>query len=311
MLKRHGRIWWIHLHLDGHRIRRSAGRTATRAQAAELERRIISDFHADRAGRPPARTLSSAIIRWLDEYADTLKSRRQIEIRAARMLPHIQGRAVAEIGQVAQDVQTALLSENRSPATVNRYLADLRRVGRLCARWGWLETAPTVTLLREPAGREVYLTPEEVRRLADAAPTDACRTAILLLAMTGLRRGELLALTADDVRDGCVVVRESKAGRPRVVPVPDEALPLLDGLPLPVSGTRLGYQFRAAREAAGMERVRLHDLRHTYASWLVQAGVSLYAVQRLLGHSGPAMTQRYAHLETAELSAVAGELGVI
>ncbi len=60
-----------------------------------------------------------------------------------------------------------------------------------------------------------------------------------------------------------------------------------------------------------MEHVRLHDLRHSYASWLVQAGVSLYAVQRLLGHSGPAMTQRYAHLETSELRAVVGKLKVV
>ena len=104
MLKRRDGVWYIHLHLGGRRIRKSAGKTATRSQAKEIERRIIADHHAERAGKPRARPLDRAFVKWMDEHAGQLKSLRQIEIRAERMLPYIEGRTVAEIGQVAQDV---------------------------------------------------------------------------------------------------------------------------------------------------------------------------------------------------------------
>jgi integrase len=72
-------------------------------------------------------------------------------------------------------------------------------------------------------------------------------------------------------------------------------------LPLGISYWQLHKEFSAAREKAGMPHVQFHDLRHTCASWLINAGVDLYTVGKILGHSGPATTARYAHLSTQTL----------
>ena len=120
------------------------------------------------------------------------------------------------------------------------------------------------------------------------------RDAIMLAALTGLRRGELLALQPEDRRDGALVLKDTKNGRPRIVPLPPEAVGIR--LPIKLSPDGLEWGFREARRKAKMAHVRFHDLRHTYASWLVQSGASLTVVRDLLGHSSLAVTSRYAHL---------------
>jgi hypothetical protein len=88
----------------------------------------------------------------------------------------------------------------------------------------------------------------------------------------------------------------------RGVPLPAEAARIArERLPWQVSGWTLRHRFDAARTAAGLAHVRWHDLRHTYASWLVQAGQSLSTVRELMGHSSPSVTARYAHLAPEHL----------
>ena len=84
------------------------------------------------------------------------------------------------------------------------------------------------------------------------------------------------------------------------MPVPEEIREIAERMPLPVSVYQVDKGFVMARKSLGMA-VRFHDLRHTYASWLMQAGVGLPAVMRLLGHSTLAVTARYAHLDPGHL----------
>lgn len=115
--------------------------------------------------------------------------------------------------------------------------------------------------------------------------------------LPGLRRGELFALGPRNVVKGCLLLDAStKAGRPRMVPLPGAALAIASRLPLPVSDQQLRVSFEAARTAIGWPDLHFHDLRHTYASWLVQSGVHLLSVQELLGHSTVTTTERYSHL---------------
>lgn len=128
--------------------------------------------------------------------------------------------------------------------------------------------------------------------------------ALRLLAYTGMRRGELLGLMEGNGRvDGdCIILgTETKTGRPRVIPVAPPAIPILTRLPLVLSETTLKQQFDRARKKAEMPHVRIHDLRHTYASWLAQANVSLGTIGALLGHSQTQTTRRYAHLSVDAL----------
>lgn len=161
--------------------------------------------------------------------------------------------------------------------------------------------------LREPPGREVYLTREQVDALAKAAQ-EPLRTAILIAAYTGMRASELRrAVPAADRRS--VVVPDGKAtGKSRTIPVPGRIRRAVAALPLQATYSEMEWAFRAAREAAGLPHVRFHDLRHTCASWLVNAGVDLYTVGAILGHTAPATTARYSHLATATLAAAMRKL---
>jgi integrase len=159
------------------------------------------------------------------------------------------------------------------------------------------------------------LNPAELGRLAEALaaiederPMEAA--AIRLLAFTGARRGEVLDLTHDevDLENRVLRLRDSKTGR-KPVKLNAPAIEILAGLPRLAGcdlvvwgsgGRRLGglqKTWDVVRKAAGLEKdVRLHDLRHSFASVLVSGGASLPLIGALLGHSNPATTARYAHL---------------
>jgi integrase len=175
-------------------------------------------------------------------------------------------------------------------------------------------------------GHEVYLTREEVHAVVERMEDETHRLAVLVLAYTGLRWGELAGLhrkrvnlgdrTLDVVevldRSGAIKGYPKSAAR-RTVPIAEPVIqPLVgylahhsrkrDDIVLvgvrgaPLSGVRFGRVWHEARVAAGVKYARPHDLRHTCASWLVQAGVPLLDVQRMLGHASYSTTLRYAHL---------------
>jgi integrase len=165
--------------------------------------------------------------------------------------------------------------------------------------------------------RERFLSTEELGRLGraiDQAEEDrsAHSSAILglrLLILTGCRRSEILKLTWPEVdfERRCLRLRDSKTG-PKVVPLGSAALELLEkaprhqGNPYVCAGSRQGSRYsniekpwRRIREAAGLPDVRIHDLRHSFASVGVGAGIGLPIVGHILGHRQPATTARYAH----------------
>jgi integrase len=175
-------------------------------------------------------------------------------------------------------------------------------------------------------GHEVYLTRDEVLAVVERMEDETYRLVVLVLAYTGLRWGELAGLhrkrvnlvdrTLDVVevldRSGVVKGYPKSAAR-RTVPIAEPVIqPLVDYLAhrprkrddivlvgvrgASLSGVRFGRVWHEARVAAGVKHARPHDLRHTCASWLVQAGVPLLDVQRMLGHASYSTTLRYAHL---------------
>ncbi len=140
---------------------------------------------------------------------------------------------------------------------------------------------------------------------------------VLLLLNTGMRFGEVTQLKHRDVnlRDRLLTVtgEGAKSGRTRVIPMNLEAHRILSALKgdpddyvFPGESGRLTTiktAWRALLKAASITGLRLHDIRHTFASRVKRGGADLYAVQRLLGHSSPIMTQRYAHLQPDDLRA--------
>ncbi|HXC40358.1 MAG TPA: site-specific integrase [Burkholderiales bacterium] len=244
------------------------------------------------------------------------------EYSLKRLVPHFAGKGLREIRR--RDVRAYVdvrLSESAAPATVNRELklpsaaVNIVRVELEVELPNPFEAVG----LSEGEGRVRWISRQEATALVLAARGrwPHLSSFIELGLNTGCRRNELLALEwrRVDVDRGLLLfeARHTKSRRRRTVPLNDAARRALDrlrdwvGLHAPGSpwvfgrpgGGRLQTVqkgFKAACERAGVEDFRVHDLRHTCASWLVMAGVSLYVVRDLLGHSSITVTERYAHL---------------
>jgi len=200
-----------------------------------------------------------------------------------------------------------------SPATRNRHLAHLSSMFNKGKEWGLVTDNPAqgIKPMRENGARTRFLDKEEIQLLLNAS-SKGFRPILIAALHTGMRKGEILKLKWPDVdfKNRIITVQESKSGKKRMLPMDDtvcEALKLLPTrfqrgyvFPSPVKDgkPRFGVQrqFGSAVKKAEIENIRFHDLRHTFASHLIMAGVDVMTVKELLGHASITMTMRYAHL---------------
>lgn len=223
----------------------------------------------------------------------------------------------------------ALPSQGLALATCNRILAVFKSICSLAGIHGWLAGQPPcigVSPFRIHGQRERYLSRHEACRLMLAlVRSDRLEAfALRLLLLTGARKSEILRLRWEHIRLDLrlMTIPLSKSGKPRHIPLSEDAMRVIRSLPRrqkspwlfpghapgkPLSDIYLFWN--ALRKKLGLEDVRIHDLRHTFASFLVNTGHSLYEVQKLLGHSDPRTTMRYAHLGQDSLLAAAEKIG--
>lgn len=213
--------------------------------------------------------------------------------------------------------------EGLASATADHHVVYLRRVLNLAVQWDLLEknTLSNIPLMKKDNRVERYLSEEETKKLVEVLTTDLALGAsyiLLFLLSTGARLNEAMQGKWEqvDLAKGLwrIPATNSKSKKTRSVPLNDSALWVLDQLwtkgkheylfvneatnkPF-VTITRAWYRLR---EKAGIEKLRIHDLRHSFASYLVNGGRSLFEVQTLLGHSDPKVTMRYAHLSSKAL----------
>lgn len=277
----------------GGRTYRKASRHWTHADARAYERRWEKAIRDAAAGRQPDRLIADALEKWLLEHVPRLRSARQTRNHVRALLPYIAGRKLADAAAIWSEIKAA--EKGKANGTVNHKGRILRQVTRAAWReWGWLERPAAIALLPETP-RERFLTRQEVEALAEATGHPAARGYVLLAAYTGIRRGHLLRLTREDVEGDFVRLdRSSKTRTLQLVPLHPKVKELAEALPLEISQNALRERWDHARKVTGIQ-CRWHDLRHTCASWLVQAGVPIFTVAELLGHSSVAVTQRYAH----------------
>lgn len=253
----------------------------------------------------------------------------QVDERIARqhLSPVFGHRAFARIDRGEVEARMEALSvQGLAPTTCNRILAVFKSICALATLQGLLPPGQSpcagVCTFRIHMEREHCLTSEEARRLMRALEKSGrAEAAVLrLLLLTGARKSEILRARWEDVRLDyrLLTVPLSKSGRPRHIPLSAEAMAVIRAIPR-VSGSPWLFPGRSPgkplsdiylfwkelRQQLGLSGVRIHDLRHTFASLLVNAGHSLYEVQKLLGHSDPRTTMRYAHLSQDALVAAA------
>jgi integrase len=209
------------------------------------------------------------------------------------------------------DYQDERLEEVKE-ATVYQELSLLRRMFNVARkRWKWVKDNPVSDgdlsfSVGTRNARDRWLTVEEEDMLLEKATNPVWLRPLLITALhTGMRRGELLALTRKDIDfpRRLIRVERSKNGEKRSIPMSQTLYETLGTIKVgDISGTLFPIAIRSLRAAydealakAGITDFHFHDLRHTFATRLVQNGQDLYKVQKLLGHKSIVMTQRYAH----------------
>jgi integrase len=297
-----------------------------KARSVLAEAILGSDPQKEREELRSIPTLAEFIRNSYMPYAKNVKRSWQTDETILRI--HIlQKFGACRLDQITDQGIASLLSRMRdagyASGTTNRVLVLFRFVFNLAKKWGVPGSAknPTAGLKTAPdVCRERFLTLDEAQRLLSAVDADenqVAAAAIKLLLFTGARRNEVTHAKWEYVNweKRTLLVPRAKSGRPRSVHLNSAALELLRSLardennqfifPSPVTGRpspSLHFPWFRIRERAGLLDVRLHDLRHSFASFLVNQGVSLYVVQGLLGHTQARTTQRYAHLANDTLS---------
>ena len=247
---------------------------------------------------------------------------RTMEVRRSYLrttiLPFFKGRAISSISR--SDVAEWFAELHHKPAAANYCIPFLSVIMREAEEAGVRkEDSNPVSGLRRyrVRKRNRVLNPEEMARLGraleHASEREPLRVAIIrLMALTGCRRGELIDLEWRDYRNGHLYLRDSKTG-PKTVFLSPQAREILDGVrsprPGPVfppprknrRGISLNHLWKRLQQETGLEGVRLHDLRHGYASIAVRNGVNLSVVGLLLGHTNPQTTIGYAHFNDSTM----------
>ena len=223
--------------------------------------------------------------------------------------------------EVLDQYRASRLGEKVGPATINREMATLKHALSKAVEWKLLrktarEELTAIKKYQEPDGRLRYLSGEaEAERLLQACE-GWLRPIVLTAIHTGMRKGELLGLTWDlvDMTHGFIRLKQTKNGKARALPFNETLWSLFSGLQtrqdIPwvfhdATGNRwndIRHPFDEACDSAGLIDFHFHDLRHTFASWLMMRGVPLATVSNLLGHTSPTMTLRYAHLSPKHLT---------
>lgn len=262
-------------------------------------------------------------------YLPYIKSRKRsyetdVSILDNHILPVFSNRLMEKISKAEL---VTFHSEKRqsgyAAGTVDRLIILIRYIYNLAIKWGYLKKdqnpAAEFELFNEPNGRQKFLSDEELSRLmAELLKSDNTDLYNIVrgLLLTGCRKRELLDAQWQHVNFALKIwhIPLTKQGKPHDLPITDDLEQYFRSLPslgnsqflLPSPRTGMPYQsvfqsWDSARRAADLPDLRMHDLRHSFASFLVNGGCSLYEVQRLLGHTNSKTTQRYAHLSQAAL----------
>jgi integrase len=327
-----GNVYWTEFVFKGQRIRQST-KTGNKAKAEEFERKLRNELHDQMVlGRTREMTFGEAT----DHYTETnLKLRRRNPDGSMRSGTKDDLGRIKRMEEffgvdtpLSRVIAPAKIHEYRKhlikgikPNSANRVLNILRAVLNSAFKAGGLAREPIIENFKANDQRERFLTEAEEKRLLSKCPT-YLRNLVTFILDTGARHDEAVKLTWDQVNlvdDGRSSVTfgrmRAKNDKTRTVPLPKRTAEMLRSIK-PKNATKQPRVFLwtppgtkkavpyddpkkawdTARTAAKLDGLRIHDLRHTYASKLIRKRVPLYEVSKLMGHSSIRMTERYAHL---------------
>jgi integrase len=279
-------------------------------------------WEQDRLGVKPSRSWNDAVVKWLEEtrhkatHADDVARLRWLDkYLRGQPLDRISRDVIGQIGEVK--------ARESSGPTANRTLALIRAIlRRACHEWEWIDKAPKVRMFKEWKRRVRWITRVEAERLLSFLPAHQADMARFALS-TGLRQANVTGLEWSqlDMQRRVAWIHPDQAKARKAIPVPlnDEAVDVIrrqlgkhsarvftfKGKPVRAVNTKA---WKRALRLAGIEDFRWHDLRHTWASWHVQAGTSIQELQELGGWESVEMVRRYAHPAPEHLAKAAARI---
>lgn len=317
-------VWWMSFSMNGKQYQRSTGthdRRLAEAILAKVKTQIIEGkwFDIDTAKQY---TFDDMMKKYFKEHATVHKEQSTLN-RDYDSYAHLKkifsGLTLNRITpELVVDYRNKRLSEGAAHSTILNELGLLRNAFNISIKnWKWCKENPVSQVKLNLKARQIdrWLTFEEQERLLKASEGQLHNqlSDIIILALnTGMRKGEILSLKIQDVDffRKTLIVMKSKTKRKRTIPLNNVAFELLvkNSKVVPISGyvfstgkgsritaRNLSRAFDKAVRKANVDNFRFNDLRHTFATRLVQAGVDIYKVSKLLGHTDISTTQRYAH----------------
>ncbi len=311
---RKGEDYYIDYYVYGRRKREKIGPSRALAETVLKKRKVeIAEGKYLDIKREKKLRFDDFAIQYLNMYCKTNhKNWQRTDASNIRLLKkHFSGKYLHEITSKDIEQYKADRLNEVTPSTVNRGLACLKSMYNRAIEWELAESNPAlrVKLLRENNKRMRFLEKEEIARLlTNCKPR--LKFIVIVALNTGMRKSEILNLKWQDYdfNRGLLYLRNTKSGEKREVPVNEQVKNALVSIPKnpksdyifsnkdgkPCQSVRKAF-YNALRKAKITE-FRFHDLRHTFASHLVQSGIDLNTVRELLGHASLKMTIRYAHL---------------
>lgn len=313
-----GQVWWISFSYRGEHYRRST-ETINGKLAQRIYNKILGQIAEERwFEKLPGekKTFKEMMEKYLSEHASKRISEKSFRGYAKNLLKVFSDFTLSEITpRKINEYKEKRRADGLKPSSVNREIATMKKAFNLAVKeWEWIKDNPAakVSLEREDNKRDRWLTTEEERNLLAVCPHWLRELTVVAL-NSGLRLSEILTLTwkGVDLFRRTVTVLRSKNGEKRTIPINETLFDILKAkskirsiqtdLVFPNRQCRLldkckvSKAFRIATKEVGIQDFKFHDLRHSFATRLVQGGIDLYRVQTLLGHKSPLMSQRYAH----------------
>jgi integrase len=331
-LYKRGSVWWVRFTYRSRQIFKST-ETEDKKQAQRIYDKVKFEIAEGKwFEKKPEHSFKEMMERYLKEHVSQKKSARAYEGYVSNLLAFF-GEDVLISEMTPSMISEFKLKRRRDgvkSGTINRDLSILKNCFNIAMKqWEWVDSNPVTRIVmeKEPPGRVRFLTDEEFERLHNACP-EWLKPVVSTARHTGMRKENILSLKWNqvDLFRRIITLEQTKNNERLCIPINDTLMEVFKKLAKVrhiksqyvfshpnaqnknAKGTFSGKRyyevktsFKEALKKAGIENFRFHDLRHCFASDLVQRGVDLYLVQKLLGHRSQAMAQRYAHLAPENL----------
>jgi integrase len=325
-LFKRGNIWWLRYSDGNGKIIRESSKTTSYRDAETQRIKRKKDIRDGNEPEPIKKIqnytfnqLAEEYLKWCERQR-SFRSKRGFLVQLVKTFGHYRLRQLTT--QLLEQFQTERINKGNKPATVNRLIATLKHCVNKGYQWEMLseqtfKRVKQVKLLEENNRRLRYLSKEECQILLSKCDNHI-RPIVLTALHSGCRKGEILNLKWDnnvDLKHGFILLDFTKNGERREIPISDTLKQELNSLTRRLDVPHVFYDiktgkpykdikrsFKTAVKRAKIHDFKFHDLRHTFASHLIMAGVDITTVSRLLGHKSLTMTLRYAHLAPSHMA---------